>query len=76
MLTTPLLPEDYLAYLDPLWSRREPCGRLDAVLPETADSATVWIRTPRGSPAHSPGQYVRIGVDIAGVRPTARQAAC
>jgi ferredoxin-NADP reductase len=67
-LTTPLLPEDYLAYLDPLWSPREPHGRVDAVVPETADSATLWIRTPRGWPAHSPGQYVRVGVEVDGVR--------
>jgi ferredoxin-NADP reductase len=68
VLTTPLLPEDYLAYCNPLWSLREPRGRVDAVLPETADSATLWIRTPPGWPAHSPGQYVRIGVDVRGVR--------
>jgi ferredoxin-NADP reductase len=68
VLTTPLLPEDYLAYCNPLWALREPRGRVDAVLPETADSATLWIRTPPGWPAHSPGQYVRIGVSVDGVR--------
>jgi ferredoxin-NADP reductase len=68
VLTTPLLPEDYLAYWNPLWSLREPRGRVDAVVPETADSATLWIRTPPGWPAHRPGQYVRVGVDVEGVR--------
>jgi ferredoxin-NADP reductase len=67
-LTTPLLPEDYLAYCNPLWSLREPRGRVDAVLPETADSATLWIRTPPGWPAHTAGQYVRVGVGVDGVR--------
>lgn len=67
-MTTPLLPGDYLAYCNPLWSSREPRGRVDAVLPETADSATLWIRTPPGWPAHDAGQYVRVGVEVDGVR--------
>jgi len=67
-LTTPLLPDDYLAYVNPLWSRREPRGIVDAVVPETRDAATIWLRTPQGWPAHTPGQYVRVGVDVDGVR--------
>src|SRR4051794_36357026 len=67
-LTHPLLPDDYLGYVNPLWSRREPRGVVDAVLPETRDAATIWLRTPIGFPAHVPGQYVRVGVDVAGVR--------
>jgi stearoyl-CoA 9-desaturase NADPH oxidoreductase len=67
-LTTPLLPDDYLGYLNPLWSRREPRGVVDCVLPETADAVTIWLRTPSGWPAHTPGQYVRMGVDVDGVR--------
>jgi stearoyl-CoA 9-desaturase NADPH oxidoreductase len=68
VLTTPLLPADYLAYWNPLWALREPRGRVDEVVPETAESATLWIRTPPGWPAHRPGQYVRIGVEVDGVR--------
>jgi ferredoxin-NADP reductase len=67
-LTTPLLPDDYLSHLNPLWSTREPRGRVGAVLPETADSATLWIRPGLGWGAHVAGQYVRVGVDIDGVR--------
>lgn len=67
-LTTPLLPDDYLTYLNPLWSRREPRGRVDAVMPETADSVTLWLRPGPGWPSHTPGQYVRVGVDVDGVR--------
>lgn len=37
-LTTPLLPEDYLALANPLWSTRELRGRVEAVLPEAADA--------------------------------------
>jgi stearoyl-CoA 9-desaturase NADPH oxidoreductase len=67
-LTTPLLPDDYLQYVNPLWSAREPRGRIDAVLPETADAATIWITPGPGFPDHTPGQYVRLAVDVDGVR--------
>ena len=53
-LATPLLPDDYLGYLNPLWSRREPRGIVEAVLPETADAATIWCATPRIGPHTSP----------------------
>ena len=68
VITTPLLPDDYLAYLNPLWSRREPRGRVDAVMAETPDCVTLWLRPGPGWPAHVPGQYVRVGVDVDGVR--------
>ncbi|WP_354700425.1 NADPH oxidoreductase [Paraconexibacter sp. AEG42_29] len=67
-LTTPLLPDDYLTYINPLWSTREPRGRVDAVIPETADSATIWLKVGPDWPLHTAGQYVRVGVDINGVR--------
>ena len=67
-LTTPLLPDDYLTYVNPLWSRREPRGIVCSVVPETEDAATIWLRTSEGWPAHTPGQYVRVGVDVDGVR--------
>ncbi|MCU1591707.1 MAG: stearoyl-CoA 9-desaturase [Frankiales bacterium] len=67
-LTTPFLPDDYLTLVNPLWSTRELRGRVEAVVPETADAATVVVRPARGWPAHQAGQYVRIGVDIDGVR--------
>jgi ferredoxin-NADP reductase len=38
------------------------------VVPETRDCVTLWLRPGRGWPAHVPGQYVRVGVDIDGVR--------
>lgn len=67
-LTTPLVAEDYLAYVNPLWARRQPRGRIDAVMPETADAATLWLRPGAGFSRHVPGQYVRVGVDVEGVR--------
>jgi len=38
------------------------------VTAETRDCVTLWLRPSRGWPAHEPGQYVRLGVDIDGVR--------
>jgi stearoyl-CoA 9-desaturase NADPH oxidoreductase len=67
-LTTPLLPEDYLALVNPLWCGRELRGRVEAIHLETADAVTLVIRPGHGWVRHRPGQWARIGVDIAGVR--------
>jgi ferredoxin-NADP reductase len=68
ILTTPLLPDDFLGQLNPLWATREPRGRVEAVVPETRECVTLWLRPGRGWPAHVPGQYVGVGVEIDGVR--------
>src|SRR3954449_7064961 len=68
VLTTPLLPDDYLGQLNPLWSAREPRGRVEAVVAETPDCVTLWLRPGRGWRDHVPGQYVRVGADVDGVR--------
>jgi ferredoxin-NADP reductase len=66
-LTTPLLPDDYLSLVNPLWSSRELRGRVVSVSSETADAVALTIRAGRGWPAPQPGQWVRIGVEIDGV---------
>ena len=68
LVTTPLLPTDYLDLIDPLRSGAELRGRIEAVLPETRDAATIVIRPGRGWTGHTPGQYIRIGIDVDGVR--------
>jgi ferredoxin-NADP reductase len=66
-LTTPLLPDDYLRLLNPLWSSRELRGRVEEVIPETEDAATLVIRPGWGwQYDHHPGQYVGIGVQVDG----------
>ena len=66
-LTTPLLPDDYLSLINPLWSQRELRGRVERVIPETADAATLVIRPGWGWSFHyRPGQYVGIGVEVDG----------
>ena len=66
-LTTPLHPDDYLSLINPLWSARELRGRVEQVIPETDDAATLVIRPGWGwSFHHEAGQYVGIGVEIDG----------
>lgn len=67
-LTTPLLPDDYLALLDPRWSTREATGRIVRVQPEPDGMATVVIEPLFPWPGHEPGQYLRIGAEINGIR--------
>lgn len=67
-LTTPLLPEDYLDLFAPLRSGAPLRGRIELVHPETSDAATIVIRPGADWAGHVPGQYVRIGVDVDGVR--------
>ncbi|HLN77136.1 MAG TPA: ferredoxin reductase [Nocardioidaceae bacterium] len=66
--TTPLLPADYLDLFDPLRSGADLRGRILEVHPETADAATIVIQPGADWAGHIPGQYVRIGVDVDGVR--------
>jgi ferredoxin-NADP reductase len=65
--TTPLLPDDYLKLLKPLWSARELRGEVVDVQRETEDSATVTIKPGWGfSGDYRPGQYVGIGLQVEG----------
>lgn len=65
--TTPLLPDDYLALVNPLWSARELRGRVVSVRPETADSVSLVIRPGWGfSLDFQPGQHVGIGLLLDG----------
>jgi stearoyl-CoA 9-desaturase NADPH oxidoreductase len=67
-LSSPLLPDDYLELINPLWSTRELRGRIVEIRHETEDAATVLIKPGYRWPGHKPGQFLRIGLDIEGVR--------
>jgi len=67
-LTTPLLPEDFAGLINPLWSRTALRGRVVEARRETDRAATLRIRPGRGWRGHRAGQYVRLGVDVDGVR--------
>ena len=67
-ITTPLVPADYLDVIDPLRSGSALRGRIVAIHPETRDAVSIVIKPGRGWRSHTPGQYIRIGVDVDGVR--------
>ncbi|WP_458112858.1 ferredoxin reductase [Arthrobacter sp. R1-13] len=67
LFTTPLAPEDFLALFNPVFSTRQLRGVVTRVVPETADSATIFFRPGRGWQAHKAGQWARIGVELDGV---------
>lgn len=66
--TTPLLPEDYVDLFDPLRTTTVLRARVTDIISETDDAATVVLQPGRTWRGHVPGQYIRIGVDIDGVR--------
>ncbi len=65
---TPLVPADYLDLVHPLRRGADLRGKVVAVRAETADAATVTIRPGGAWRGHRPGQYIRIGVDVNGIR--------
>ncbi len=65
--TSPLLPDDYLELINPLWSTRELRGRIERVERETADAVTVLIKPGWEWPGHRPGQYLRLGIAVDGI---------
>ena len=67
-ITTPLVPSDYFDVIDPLRSGTSLRGRIVEIHPETRDAVTLVIKPGRGWHGHLPGQYIRIGVDVDGVR--------
>src|SRR5246127_979323 len=66
--STPLLPDDYLELINPLWSTRELRGRIERIDHVTKNAATVLIKPGYRWEGHKAGQYCRIGLDIKGVR--------
>jgi stearoyl-CoA 9-desaturase NADPH oxidoreductase len=68
LAATPLAPADYLDLLDPLRSRTDLRARIVSVVPETAGASTLTLRPGRTWRPHRPGQFVRVGVDVDGVR--------
>jgi len=66
-LFTPLLPDDYLELINPLWSSRELRGRIERISPEADGAVSVLIRPGFEWSGHLPGQYLRIGVVVDGV---------
>ena len=68
LLASPLVPDDYIELVNPLWTRDSLRARVEAVIPETADSASLVLKPGLRWQGHEAGQFVRVGVDIDGVR--------
>lgn len=65
---SPLTLDDVLDHFHPLRRDTDLRGRIVSVTAETAESATIVIKPGKGWTGHVPGQYVRVGVDVDGVR--------
>jgi stearoyl-CoA 9-desaturase NADPH oxidoreductase len=66
-LFTPLLPDDYLELINPLWSTQELRGRVERIERQTEDAVTIVIKPGADWDRHEPGQYLRVGVVVDGV---------
>ena len=66
--SSPLLPADFLDLFAPLRRGAELRGRVVSVHAETKDAATLLIKPGADWAGHVPGQYLRIGIDVDGVR--------
>ena len=67
-MTTPLVPDDYLGLLNPAWSASELTGTIARHQARDTEASTVVIRPNFPWPGHRPGQYLRIGVELDGIR--------
>ena len=66
-LFTPLLPDDYLELINPLWSTQELRGRVERIDREAGNAVTISIRPGYEWAGHRPGQYLRVGVVVDGI---------
>jgi stearoyl-CoA 9-desaturase NADPH oxidoreductase len=64
----PLETADVLDLVAPLRRGADLRGRIVSVEPEAVDAATIVIRPGKDWAGHTPGQFVRIGIDVDGVR--------
>jgi ferredoxin-NADP reductase len=67
-MASPRDPADYLDMFHPLRRGADLRARVVEVRPETSDAVTVVLRPGADWQGHRPGQYVRIGLDVDGVR--------
>lgn len=68
VFTYPLKVDDFVGLVDPLSSGKQLRAIVADVIPETSNSVTVRFKPGREWAEHIPGQWVRVGVEIDGVR--------
>lgn len=67
LITTPLLPSDFVELVAPLQSSRQRHGRVVEIAPAGSRTTRVVLQAGRGWQPHRAGQHVRIGFRIDGV---------
>lgn len=67
-LATPLVPDDYIELLNPLWVRNSQRAQVESVTAETPEAATITLQPGPRWAGHKPGQFARIAVNVDGVR--------
>ena len=65
-LFTPLLPDDYLELINPLWSTQELRGRIERIDEQAGNAKTIVIKPGHEWEGHTAGQYLRVGVIVDG----------
>ena len=75
-LLTPHGTDRYLELVDPMLVRREVRGLVTAVRRQTPDSVTLTVQPSRAWPGFAAGQYVRMQIEIDGVRRTRCYSPC
>jgi len=68
MALTPHNPDDFLDLVAPLRAGAPLRARIIDIQPETRDAATIVLQPGKDWAGHVPGQYIRIGIDVDGVR--------
>src|SRR5690242_5868625 len=69
-LATPHGVDRYVEMVDPLWSRREIRAEVTDVERKTADSVTLTLRPNTNWAGFKAGQFVKLSVEIDGIRRT------
>lgn len=68
LFTYPVDPTEHFQRLLPFSAAAELVGRIVEIKPESPSAVSITIRPGRSWAGHRPGQYVRLGVEINGVR--------
>ena len=63
-------PDAYRAAISPTWSSSRILARVDSIVPEASDAATVVLRPNANWPGFRAGQHVQVTVSVDGVRRT------
>jgi ferredoxin-NADP reductase len=66
LVATPLAPSHYVELVSPLRAAHLRTARVESVWDETTTARTLTLRPGTGWRTHRAGQYVRVGVSIAG----------